>query len=316
MIIAIIGRKTGQNDSAHSNILTMLETFAATVHRQGHTVMFDKETAENFFKDRALAHDTKIESLSDLGIVANVAVVFGGDGTMLFVAKEMSIGIPLLGVNLGRLGFITDVPHDFDYDAVIDMIEDKQKYTIERRNMLDIKDDWTLGESEKSRYLALNEVVISRSTGKVIEFEVYIDFEYAYHARGDGLMISTPTGSTAYAMSAGGPIIHPTARVIEIVPILPQTLSCRPLIINDNSQVRFKLINGEAEVFVDGTKVANMNAKNARDSLIIKKSISAVDFMHPKLDDLTYSYYHTLREKLNWQNLPGTPRVSFPNNSF
>jgi len=309
MIIAIIGRKTGQNDSAHKNLSQLITSFSECVLSRGHSPMIEKETHSNFIigPNKRLTQHT----FSAIGKTADVVLVFGGDGTMMHAVKELSVfGVPLLGINLGRLGFITDVPHDFNHHKIIDMLEcGNRGYSVEFRQMLDVLQDWP---NEKARYLAMNEVLISRSTGKVIEFEVYIDDEYAYQARGDGLMISTPTGSTAYAMSAGGPIIHPSARVMELVPVMPQTLSCRPLIINDTSQVTFKLISGSAEVLIDGNEVATMNTENAlqpiRNSIIIKKSLNEAQFIHPKLDDLTYSYYNTLREKLNWQHLPGTPR--------
>lgn len=310
MIIAIIGRKTGQADSAHEGLRELILSFARAVIELGHNPIFDDETYANFLKifEHPEFSKVKIGSYAWVGKTADVAVVFGGDGTMLYTGKGLSnSNIPLLGVNLGRLGFITDVPHDFNYYSLVKMLVDK-KYTLERRQMLDVPITWT-----NSKYLALNEVVISRSTGKVIEFQVFIDGEYAYQARGDGLMISTPTGSTAYALSTGAPIIHPSARVLEVIPIFPQTLSCRPLIVYDEAKVTFKLISGEATVFVDGTEEASMNVLNAfqpdRSSIIIQKSANTINFIHPKLEDLTYSYYHTLREKLNWQHLPGTPRT-------
>lgn len=299
MLIAFIGRLTGQADSPHSNVGDLLISFAEKAYKRGHLVMFDSETGMNFIKGTQFLRDhyseVKTGSLDGVGMTAEVAVVMGGDGTMLNAAKVLAkYNIPLLGINLGRLGFITDVPSSFDQNRILEMLE-KKEYNLEQRTMLQV-----------GSVSALNDVVISRATGKILEFRVFFDEEYAYQARGDGLMISTPTGSTAYAMSAGGPIIHPTARIFEVIPMFPQTLSCRPLIINDTSNVTFELISGEAEVFVDGVSV---NPIHPGDRVEISAATHRASFIHPHLiGSLNYSYYHTLREKLNWQHLPGTPR--------
>jgi NAD+ kinase len=306
MRILIIGRKNGQAGSAHLNISDLITSFVKACDAKDHYVLCDDDTVMNF-----KVHVDQMISVADHSIQADVIVVFGGDGTMLHVTKAFAhLKLPLLGINLGRLGFITDVPHDFDPDKIIDMLE-RQAYTIEQRSLLSLTKGFDSVNSNKAD-IALNEVVISQSTGKVIEFQVFIDDEYAYVARGDGLMISTPTGSTGYALSTGAPIIHPTAKVLEVIPIFPQTLSCRPLIINDTSVVKFKLINGEADVFVDGNEVNSLWVKDAfrsdRSVVTITSSKQTIRLIHPKLNGLTYDYYNTLREKLQWQHLPGTPR--------
>ena len=310
MIIALIGRKSGQSDSAHKNLSGMLTNFAEIIYARGHTPVFDEETFMNlvsgtpFFKDHHV--DVNIESFNSIVQKADVCIVMGGDGTMLNAAKALSHnsvqGIPILGINLGRVGFITDVPHDFDPDRIITMLE-KTEYTIEKRTMLALRGPVHPGIMGWKA--ALNDVVISRSTGKIIEFKVSIDNEYAYTARGDGLMVTTPTGSTAYALSGGGPIIHPTARVIEILPIMAQSLSTRPLIITDTSNVEFELISGDAEIYVDGNLHLEMKPG---ENIEVTRADRKVEFIHPKMKELTYSYYNTLAEKLNWHHLPGTPR--------
>lgn len=300
MIIALIGRKNGQSGSAHTNLQQLLINFADIIDRRGHQVIFHDETYTNFIKDEKLDYynrDITDGSFSGIGSNADFCIVMGGDGTMLDAAKSLSAySISILGINLGHVGFITDVPSDFDQERIVEMLE-KKEYTTEARRMIKTNDGFY-------NKLALNDVVISRSTGKILEFKVRIDNEYAYTARGDGLMVSTPTGSTAYAMSAGGPIIHPTARVIEVIPILPQSLSCRPLIVNDTSMVDFELISGEAEVFVDGNVIRDLKPGQ---HLEIMRADRKVEFIHPKMKELTYSYYGTLSEKLNWHFVPGTP---------
>jgi NAD+ kinase len=309
MKIALIGRKNGQSDSAHKNLSGMLINFAGTIYKRGHEPIFDEETMLNliigtdFFK----AHEETIHIKTSREIVqkADVCIVMGGDGTMLNAAKSLAdgnAGIPILGINLGRVGFITDVPFDFDSDRIITMLE-KVEYTIEKRTMLALRGPLRPGIIGWKA--ALNDVVISRSTGKIIEFKVSVDGEYAYTARGDGLMVTTPTGSTAYALSGGGPIIHPTARVIEILPIMAQSLSTRPLIITDTSNVEFELVSGDAEIYVDGNLFLEIKPG---ENVEVTRADRKVEFIHPKMKELTYSYYNTLAEKLNWHHLPGTPR--------
>ena len=297
MKIAVVGRKNGQAVASHSNLTAIINGFVKVAHARGHRVLVDDDTYRHFIADPKKFHTTwsldgedveqgKLDS-------ADVGVIFGGDGTMLVNAKDLSKhDIPLLGVNLGRLGFITDVPVTLEHEKIIDLLE-SESYTIEARSMLSML---------QGRQTALNEVTISRSTGRILEFQVSIDGEFAYLARGDGLLISTPTGSTAYALSAGGPIIHPTAKVFEVVPMFPQTLSCRPLVINDTSTVRFELVKGDAKVYSDGSEVDQITDGAV---LYVEKSKHSVKIIHPQTPEATYNYYFTLREKLNWQRLPG-----------
>ena len=310
MIIALIGRKNGQEGSAHQNLGDVIVNFAKGILRHGMIVMFEDETASNFkdliLRELDVKDDPMVRTGSTHGInqLADVIFVFGGDGTMVSAAKDYAASrIPLLGINLGRLGFISDVPSDFDVDTIIKMLITKD-YVIDRRIML---------ESEGVH--ALNDIVISRSTGRILEFEVSIDDEYAYRARADGLIVATPTGSTAYCMSAGGSVVSPNAKVLQVVPMFSQTLSCRPLIISESSVVSFKLIHGDASFYADGN-----NHREVKQNEIINIKLACTDerythppklqahLMHPKIPNLMYSYYNTLREKLNWQHLPGTPR--------
>lgn len=307
MIIVLVGRKTGQSDSSHKDIRKLLIEFAELIYDRGHEPMFDEETAVNFLVGTPFlfnhADTLQIGSFGDIAQAAEVCIVLGGDGTMLNAAKQIHSpdrSIPLLGINLGNVGFITDVAADVRKDVIIEMLENHE-YISEKRTMLTLNHAgvWLT---------ALNDVVISRSTGKIIEFKVRIDGQPAYTARGDGLIISTPTGSTAYALSGGGPIVHPTARVIEIIPIMAQSLSTRPLIINDTSIVGIELVSGDAEIFLDGQLLREMKPKERFETA---RSNRFVEFIHPNLPDLnhTYSYYDTLAEKLNWHFLPGTRRT-------
>ena len=311
MIIALVGRKNGQEGSAHQNLGDVIVNFAKAILKKNSIVMFENETAANFkdlIKENIAVDHHSVRTGSTYGIsqIADVVIVFGGDGTMVSAAKDFAEArIPLLGVNLGRLGFISDVPSDFDVDTIIEMILMKD-YDIDRRIMI-----------AAEGVNALNDIVISRSSGRILEFEVSIDDEYAYRARADGLIVATPTGSTAYCMSAGGSVVSPNAKVLQVVPMFSQTLSCRPLIICENSVVSFKLIYGDATFYADG----NHHREVEQNETITIKLARIKDaerysplpkleahLMHPKIPNLTYSYYNTLREKLNWQHLPGTPR--------
>lgn len=305
MRIGLVGRKGGQLDSVHDNLSELLISFAEAIQNRGHTVVFELETFNNVMttKNSTFVAENKQTSIfgtfENITISSDICIVMGGDGTMLNAAKLLTSynvsSIPILGINLGRVGFITDVPHDFDPNSIIEMLE-KGNYKSEKRSLLRISNNG-IGNT-----LALNDIVISRSSGKILEFNVSIDGLIAYKARGDGLIIATPTGSTAYAMSAGGSIIHPTASVIEVIPIMPQTLSCRPIILNDTSYVDFELVNGEAQIFADGNLIRNINSS---EHLEIFKADRKVEFIHPNISNLTYNYFNTLSEKLNWHKSPG-----------
>ena len=295
MIIGLIGRIGGQSDSAHKNLKIKTINLIDKIKFRGHSIIIESDTAKNF----SINSKDNIGDIEYIAKIADICIVMGGDGTMLNAAKLIKDSIPILGINLGNVGFITDVPFDFDFDLLIDMLE-KKEYSIENRTMLKLST-----ESSESYATALNDVVVSRATGKIIEFDIQIDREHAYTARGDGLMVTTPTGSTAYALSGGGPIIHPNARVLEILPIMAQSMSTRPLIVNDMSEITFNLIKGDAEIFVDGNMFSvmypGMTIKIIRSNVFVK-------FIHPYTKELKYSYYKTLSEKLNWHFLPGTQR--------
>ena len=288
--ICLIGRKNGSLGSKH-DLDDIIGRFVSYFKGQNPDKKFytDQETFNHFLSESVAASHTE-EFLRNN---AKVVITFGGDGTMVNAAKRFP-GIPILGVNLGKLGFITDIPVSHGamgiYRIARDVINSNfDSYVTEKRTMINL----TIGNS-----LALNEIAI-RSTGSIIEFEVRVDGELAYQCRGDGLIVSTPTGSTAYALSAGGSIIHPTSKVLELVPMVPQTLSCRPLIVNDSSKIDVKIISGEAMVLADGQIVLN-STKHVMIELDKKTST----FVHPKSRELNYSYFGMLREKLNWQHLP------------
>jgi NAD+ kinase len=225
---------------------------------------------------------------------ADLAVVAGGDGTMLAAARDLvQIGVPLVGINQGRLGFMTDIGHD-DMRSGLGAILDG-RYVVEERSLLDAE----IQRDGKSmlRTLALNEAVVGKGAqGRLIEFELSLDGEFVYTLRADGILVATPTGSTAYALSAQGPILHPAVPALALVPLNPHTLSARPVSVSDKSVIEIKLARTpgvDAQTYFDGIALAELAPG---DRLILKRSTHVLRFVHPP----GYKYFATLREKLGW----------------
>src|SRR5262245_32469584 len=223
---------------------------------------------------------------------ADLAIVIGGDGTMLAAARELvKHGVPLVGINQGRVGFMTDIGHD-DMRAGIGAILDGS-YALEERALLDA--EIVRGGNSALRTIALNEAVIGKgSQGRLIEFELSIDGEFVYRLRADGMIVATPTGSTAYALSAQGPILQPSVPAFTLVPLNPHTLSARPVSISDRSTIEIVLIHAlDARAHFDGLALHDLAQG---DRLVLKRSADTVRFVHPP----GYRYFATLREKLGW----------------
>ena len=223
---------------------------------------------------------------------ADLAIVIGGDGTMLAAARELvNHHVPLVGINQGRLGFMTDIGHDDMLSGVTAILEGN--YAIEERTLLDAE----IRRAGKSalKTIALNEAVIGKgSQGRLIEFELSVDGEFVYRLRADGIIVATPTGSTAYALSAQGPILHPAVAALTLVPLNPHTLSARPVSVSDRSVIEIVMVHAlDARAHFDGLALADMAEG---DRLILKRSAEAVRFVHPP----GYRYFKTLREKLGW----------------
>jgi len=233
-----------------------------------------------------------LADLSEIGERADVAIVMGGDGTMLNIARNLvKHHVPLIGINQGRLGFLTDVSIDTMLDTVGEMLrgdytgEDRILLsTVVRRNGASVSDE-----------IAFNDVVVSKgSAGRLIEFEASIDGQFVYSQRSDGLVVATPTGSTAYALSSGGPILHPTLEAMVMVPICPHTLSARPIAVNSRSVVEITLTYAaDARVHFDGQHHFDLNVN---DKIVIQRTDNTIRLLHP----VGHSYYDTLRQKLHW----------------
>jgi len=223
---------------------------------------------------------------------ADLAIVIGGDGTMLAAARNLvRHGVPLVGVNQGRVGFMTDIGHD-DMQSGVGAVLDG-KFLLEERSLLDAE---ILREGKSVlRTLALNEAVVGKGAqGRLALAELSIDGEFVYALRADGVIVATPTGSTAYAMSAQGPILHPAVPALALVPLNPHTLSARPVSVSDKSRIEISLVRAvDARAHFDGFALTDMQEG---DRLVLKRSADTVRFVHPP----GYRYFATLREKLGW----------------
>ncbi|MDI1297897.1 NAD(+) kinase [Methylotenera sp.] len=232
----------------------------------------------------------KASSLEKIGSKVDLVIVMGGDGTMLSVARSLiDNNVPLVGINRGRFGFLTDLRAE-------DMLEQLDKilsgeFTEEPRVMLTakvVRDGQLLHAN-----FALNDVVI-KSALRLIELEVTIDHKFVHKQRADGLIISTPTGTTAYALSAGGQILHPNLQAISLVPICPHTLSNRPIAVHSDSLIEITLVQfDEAHLSFDGQFQL---ALEVGDKIIVNRAEQTVSLLHPS----DYCYFDMLRNKLNW----------------
>ncbi|WP_317929159.1 NAD(+) kinase [Halioxenophilus sp. WMMB6] len=229
-----------------------------------------------------------------LGPTCDLVIVVGGDGSLLGAARAVcDHGTPLLGVNRGRLGFLTDISPDEIEDRVADVLQGR--YDSEQRFLLAMsvmRDGQKIGGGD-----ALNDVVIHPGKFlRMIEFEVYVDGQFVYSQRSDGLIISTPTGSTAYALSGGGPLMHPSLDAIELVPINPHTLSSRPMIISGSSQVRL-LVGMQNTAFPHVTCDGQTHVvTQPGDEILVHKKGARLTLIHP----VQHDFYDTCRRKLGW----------------
>ncbi|HWY72589.1 MAG TPA: NAD kinase [Burkholderiaceae bacterium] len=237
--------------------------------------------------------------LATLAQKANVAIVLGGDGTMLGIARELSAyRIPLIGINFGRLGFITDIGLDDMPDVLTEMLAGR--FETEHRTLLE-------GEVLRNgvsmhRGRAFNDVVVSHGTaGGILGFTVRVDGATMYNQRADGVILATPTGSTAYALSASGPILHPSLAGLVLVPVAPHTLSNRPITLPDSVVVEIELTEmRDASAHFD---MQLFSPLQSGDVVRARLSADRVTLLHPA----GYNYFETLRHKLHWNMLSGEP---------
>ena len=268
-------------------IRPLLEEIAHFLVRQGLEVSFEQATALN-----TGVTDFEALALSQIGAQCDLAVVVGGDGTMLGIARQLArYSLPVVGINQGRLGFITDVPIGHFREALAPMIAGD--YEEDLRAMLE-GEIWRDGECIFEG-LSMNDVVVSRgATASMVELRVDIGDEFVANMRADGLIVASPTGSTAYALSAGGPILHPGIAGWVVVPIASHTLSNRPIVLPDAGPVRITVVAGrDASANFDMQGLASLLHG---DQVRVQRSAHKVRFLHPR----GWSYFATLRRKLRW----------------
>ena len=287
--IALVGKY-------HSlEIAESLRRLAEYLYERGVSVFIERETAEHIGKKVDLARWVTC-GFNDIGAHADLAIVLGGDGTMLNAARRLArYCVPLVGVNQGRLGFMTDIARSDMLTCMDDLLDGR--FTPENRLLLDA--DVVREGKEIASNLALNDVVVDKGAiGRMIEFELFIDGEFIYNLRADGLIVSTPTGSTAYALSANGPILHPQVSGIALVPLCPHALTNRPILVGDQAEIELRITHAtDCRVHFDGQVTVDL-AKN--DSVRLHRSEYSICFLHPP----GYSYFAMLRQKLQWSERP------------
>jgi len=282
--VALIGKQTPE-------IAQSLRALRELLLKRGCEVMLEKETAASVGENGAVA------GYEEIGRSADLAIVIGGDGTMLAAARNLAHHkVPLAGINQGRLGFMTDIALSEMSESVGAILEGR--HTIEERALIEA--EILRGGKRLLSTVALNEAVVTKgSQARLIEFKLSIDGEYVYRLRADGVIVATPTGSTAYALSAQGPILQPTVRAFALVPLNPHVLSARPVSVSDSSVIEIELVHAvDARAHFDGFALTDLHDG---DRLVLKRSADAIRFVHPP----GYSYFTMLREKLRWSNAVG-----------
>jgi NAD+ kinase len=283
--VALVGRNNTPG------IREPLTALAACIVKRGFDVVFETETAHDVG-----VTDYPALTAQEIGARADVAVVLGGDGTMLGIGRQLApYRTPLIGVNHGRLGFITDITLAEMHELVPQMLAGS--FEREERTLLEariVRDGQPIYHA-----LAFNDVVVNRSGfSGMAELRVSVDGRFMYNQRSDGLIVATPTGSTAYALSSSGPILHPQLQGFVLVPIAPHSLSNRPIVLPDDSQVDIQIIGGrDVNVNFD---MQSFTAVELNDTIEVRRSRHTVPVLHP----IGYSHYATLRKKLHWNEYP------------
>ncbi|MBK6287389.1 MAG: NAD(+) kinase [Gammaproteobacteria bacterium] len=261
---------------------------------RGRKVIVEQEVAEHLGTDPG-----EVRPREHIGRDSDLVIVVGGDGSLLGAARSLAAQeVPVLGVNRGRLGFLTDIsPQQLEsqLEGVL-----AGRYVLESRFLLDVL--VMRGEEVLARGDALNDVVLNSGvSARMIEFDLYIEEQFVYTQRSDGLIISTPTGSTAYSLSGGGPIMHPGLDALVLVPMFPHTLGSRPLVIHGNSSVRI-VINEYNDLHPNISCDGQLNFRASPGDVIhIHKKPERLQLLHP----LEHNFYAICRAKLGWGSGPG-----------
>jgi NAD+ kinase len=279
--VALIGKYHAQGSRS------ALEEIANFLHTQGCEVTLEKDTASN-----TGLMQYPVLDVAGVGKHCDLALVVGGDGTMLGIGRQLAqFGVPLVGINQGRLGFITDIAFE-DFQAALEPML-RGEFEEDRRWMMQahvVRDGRCVFSAT-----AMNDVVVNRgATSGMVELRVEVDGRFVANQRADGLIIASPTGSTAYALSAGGPLLHPSIPGWVLVPIAPHTLSNRPIVLSDAGEITVEIVAGrDASANFDMQSLASLLHG---DRISVRRSDYQMRFLHPK----GWSYFDTLRKKLHW----------------
>ena len=273
----------------------MIETLSAYLQQQGLEITIENDTAA----DTSLVN-IATANLKEIALKCDVAIIVGGDGNFLKASRVLALysNIPVIGINKGKLGFLTTLTADDNalknnLYAIL-----KGDSSVTKMSMLKCCVDNNL-RAPLEASIALNEIAITASRGLMLGLKVFIDGRYAFDQRGDGLIVSTPTGSTAHAMSAGGPILNPNQNSVVLVPICSHSLNSRPLVISDESVIDIYITDyndPEPVLSIDGRHDTILKADQ---KVTIQKARKKVTILHTK----DYNYYDTLREKLGWSKV-------------
>ena len=286
--VALIGKyQSVASGSSGASSRRAMEDIAQFLHVQGCEVVFEQDTAQNLS-----ISGYPVLDVAALGAQCDLGLVVGGDGTMLGLGRQLAhSGLPLIGINQGRLGFITDIPFGNFASILAPML--RGDYEEDLRSLMH-------GRVMRNGHcvfdaLAMNDVVVNRgATSGMVELRVEVDGHFVANQRADGLIIATPTGSTAYALSAGGPMLHPSIPGWVLVPIAPHTLSNRPIVLANTMEIAIELVSGrDASANFDMQSLASLLHG---DRIVVTRSNHQVRFLHP----LGWSYFDTLRQKLHW----------------
>ncbi len=286
--VALIGKyHTAVSGTFAGSATGALEDIAQFLVTQGCEVVVEHATAANAAITGYPALD-----VAAIGETCDVGLVVGGDGTMLGIGRQLAkYGVPLIGINQGRLGFITDIPLDSYRTTLTPML--RGEYEEDQRSLIQaqvMRDGLCVFDA-----LAMNDVVVNRgATSGMVELRVEVDGHFVANQRADGLIVASPTGSTAYSLSAGGPLLHPSIPGFVLVPIAPHTLSNRPIVLADSAEIAIEVVSGrDASANFDMQSLASLLHG---DRIIVRRSQHKVRFLHPK----GWTYFDTLRGKLHW----------------
>ena len=242
--------------------------------------------------DLEITTKTRHKSQNYITKNAELLIAIGGDGTMLNCSRRYgSKGVPILGINLGKVGFLTDIAPNEMTSRLLEVI--KGDYIQDKRFFLEASI-----EGKKEKYLALNEVVIhSGAIAQLIEFDLFIDDKFVYRQKADGLIVNSPTGSTAYSLSGGGPIVHPRVSAITLLPMFPQSLSTSPLLVEASSIIKINLIDKKLQSQLSFDSHDSLSFKGFKE-IVISRADEVLNLVHPKDHD----FFEGCRNKLGWSS--------------